>query len=344
MWKRDGALYALYSGSHPCLSMAELLSFFDEEEILLELTQFVALRTSPERAVMAQRLSATIKEVGELLCIGELERREDVGSLLEECLREPPTIGVTLSLRTLGSASAIPTGEEILREAARFIEGRWGVRVRLGGRGRAGAIRIALVDGLMALGRVLSSESKGALLLENPHELPCYRPGALNAWFARLLFNLASRNQVSKFADFFCGVGTIARQAIGASLYVLCGELRRDYAECAKLNAGSEREANCDVVRWDARSPPLRGEAIEAVASDLPYGRSTRGPNCEEELARRFIELLPLLLKRGGRAVIVTPMEWRLPRRGEGGLALWRRCPMYVHSALTRQITVYERE
>uniref|UniRef100_A0A7J3ZJ04 Methyltransferase domain-containing protein n=1 Tax=Fervidicoccus fontis TaxID=683846 RepID=A0A7J3ZJ04_9CREN len=344
--------YLVYSGKHPCLSKLEAYSLLEGCRFLLELTQLAVFEVeslSGEDLINVQRRSSTIKEIGKVLGIATADSVDSFKALLREALDSCPGREVLVKFTRIQSVSRSLRKLELIRAMRERLRELCvsNVEVKECKREWRSLYSIVLSDGIVLLGKVLSRERKYELLTENPHDLPCYRPGALTPWFSRLLANIAvGRKRFLVLLDPFCGTGSIPLQAMKANQnFVICGELRKDGVYCAKINLDLLGEGVSEIVRWDALRVPLREGSIDAIVTDLPYGRSTRGLVTEErQLAQQFVERLHRILKRGGRAVVVAPAEWRLSCSPNEKVALRYKCPMYVHSTLTREILVYEVE
>jgi 23S rRNA G2445 N2-methylase RlmL len=97
---------------------------------------------------------------------------------------------------------------------------------------------------------------------------PVERPGALRPSAAAALCLLAGPPR-GKLLDPLCGSGTILAEAAAAGWKISGGDSDPRGAAAARANVGSRG----DVSVWDARDLPLQDASIDAVVSNLPFGR-----------------------------------------------------------------------
>lgn len=163
-----------------------------------------------------------------------------------------------------------------------------------------------------------------------PRRRPFFHPSALNPRVARALVNLATPRGI--LIDPFVGTGSILIEAGVLGIYGIGCDIDRRMVEGCMRNL-KHYNILADVVQADARMLPFR--ALQSVATDLPYGRtsSTHGSKFEV-LLTEFLDELKELLK--GRAAIMYPSEYRgIVPEGKG-------FNLYVHKSLMRRISVLE--
>ena len=107
----------------------------------------------------------------------------------------------------------------------------------------------------------------------------------------------------------------------------------------AKMNL-DYYEVLSDLLVQDARRLGLRDECVDAVATDLPYGRSVtvRAHSLNQLKAAALGEIFRVL-KRNARAVLIShsPIEHEVM---DAGFTIEGRHTQYVHKSLTREIVV----
>lgn len=345
--------HALHSGDHPCLSAAEFSSLLPKARVLHQLTQVSLFEHSSDDPFIAraQRISSTIKSVGRVLAItdaGEEREEELVRKMDIECILPEGPVNVTFT--RIQSFSKHLRKDRLVDAVREYFRRKCGRRVR-SGKPRPGMVNVSIIltDGLVIVSRLLSWEGKGILLSDNPHNLPYYAPGALNRWLANLLTNLASRGDPHAIVyDPMCGTGSVGIPHLDRGGLFLCSDIVRWHCRGALRNLALAAGGGLgQVFRADARSLPLRAEGVDAVLTDLPYGRSVRGRGGGEvELALGFLEGLGEsgVIRRGGRLVFMAPLEWQaMLVGGLRGFVLEHACPMYVHEGLTRVVVVARR-
>lgn len=331
--------YADISEKFPCLSRAELVSLLEKEKSFREVYHFTGLALfeleSRESLVLAQRRSSTIRSVGAvsiaLDALGRIWHLKCVESFGD--IRVKRVQGMNRKMKREDAARAV---EKLLNE-------------RCGAERRSSAepIDVYMSEGVIIAGTPISSEGKGDVMGRNPHNLPFYKPGALNPWYARLLVNLASPGHGEKLYDPFCGTATIplAASEVWTGLELLCSDIRRDMCAGARRNLEELSGAPFEVFRADASLIPARGGAFDFVVSDPPYDRSVRSLYSEAaDLLSKTLFQLSNLLKSGGR--VVASVDEQIARRLSIPSEFEQkfRCPMYVHNRLTRTILVLVRK
>ncbi len=343
---KENLYYFVMSGRHPCLSRAELETLCNATGRGSLVTQFtqVALYRLEGGDAQARRIqveSSTIKEAGKVIALTEQDISRVAAELSASCETYDGRLRVDVKrIQSLGQHMDINELRRVVAEKLRVNRNR-----KPESTDKATRINVILTDGIVIVGEVLSDESKGPLLLENPHDLPFYKPGALNPWFSRILVNLARTPRTRKFVDAFCGVGSIALHAVRLNIKeTLCGDASRLMCWGCLVNFRELcSKTMYSIVRWDATRLPLRDESVESLASDLPYGRSVKTISGDTRMiAEKFIVELERVLVKGGRAVLSMPMGAE-PDTENISLKVKYKCPMYVHSRLSRTILVLEK-
>lgn len=174
---------------------------------------------------------------------------------------------------------------------------------------------------------------RSAMEARRSHKRPFDRPTSLHPRLARALVNLARPER--GLLDPFAGTGGILLEARLMGIPAVGTDLEAEAVRGAARNL-ADQGLEADLVRADARKLPLAG-GVDAVATDLPYGRSTRTGGFEPvELLEAVAEPVRTILAEGDRMVAVLPEpakapdSWRLADRFD-----WR-----VHRSLTRSIHV----
>lgn len=207
---------------------------------------------------------------------------------------------------------------------------------------------------LFAAGRcffclLLRSINKKQFEEKRPRLRPFFLPGVIMPKVARVLVNLSGIQPEKLFLDPFCGTGGILIEAgtVGAQLIGL--DVQKKMVRGAATNLHFFGLAG-DLLVGDATRIPLRDESIDAIATDLPYGRASfvsrpsRAESHPEHLKRLYRDALDEIhrvLKPGCRAVIVSPsLHFLSP---ESDFQLVEKHVYRVHKSLNRYIAVLER-
>lgn len=328
-------IYANISEKFPCLSKAELISLLGKNAQFKEVASFTGMEIfeigDVNEAIKAQRYSSTIKSVGMLSLI-----IDSVGEVkFFECLGLPKDVEVK---RIQGMNRGLRR-EKAVKKVIEIIDRECGTATL---EHRGGPLEVFLTDGVVIAGVQLSAEGKGEIMQKNPHNLPFYKPGALNPWYARLLVNLASPDMGKVLLDPFCGTATIPLAASEVwGVESLCSDIRRDMCAGAKKNLESLSKTPYEVIRADASFLPLREGSFSYAVSDPPYNRSVRSlySNASDLISRANQQIYDLI-RPGGIVVLSVDEGLALKMKVPDGFEVRFRCPMYVHNRLTRTIMV----
>lgn len=187
---------------------------------------------------------------------------------------------------------------------------------------------------------------------KRPHARPFFLPGVIMPKVARAIVNLSGIRAAERMLDPFCGTGGIILEGAMVDAHVVGTDIQRRMIYGAQENMAFFRLPG-ELVISDATQLPLRRESVDAVVTDLPYGRASvvAGSGIPEDedaraeyLARLYTAAMAEIhrvLKPGKRAVIVSNSP-SLPTRATGFL-LRDEHAYRVHKSLTRYITVLEK-
>ncbi|MBN1455066.1 MAG: methyltransferase domain-containing protein [Methanomicrobia archaeon] len=189
---------------------------------------------------------------------------------------------------------------------------------------------------------------------KRPHARPFFLPGVIMPKVARAIVNLSGIRAAECLLDPFCGTGGIVLEGAMVGAWIVGADIQRKMVYGAQRNMAFF-SVPCELVMSDARRLPLRSESVDAVVTDLPYGRASvvagSGiPNDKEARAEYLARLyeaamveIHRVLKPGKRAVVVSNSP-SLPALTRGmGFLLRDEHSYRVHKSLTRYITVLEK-
>jgi len=331
----SGLYYVVYNMEHPCLSLMEMEGLIGGDKIH-GVYSGVALLDGVDSDTLrkAVKISSCLKEAGVVLSISDaLEWR---GALPQM----PACKDLKVAFRRIGGVGRHVSKREVIAHLKIALGLTKVEEVKKPEVGPASCcLSVIFVEGFVIYGAPLAYQGKSKLLSINPHDLPYYSPGALNPWFARLLSNSAGEVG-GVLMDPFCGTGAIPVWAKGDFQAAVCGDISGVRCRGALANYAYVHgfDAKIHVVRWDFSHLPIRESSIDAIITDLPYGRSVRSEVLPERgLVERFFETYANYLKRGGVAVASASQDL-LPDLEMVTGAVERRCLMFVHNKLTRAI------
>jgi putative methyltransferase (TIGR01177 family) len=173
-----------------------------------------------------------------------------------------------------------------------------------------------------------------------PRSRPFFHPSAIFPKLSRALMNLSGCKEGDVFLDPFCGTGSIPIEAsiIGARVVAVDQSGRMVHGAIANMRHFNQEWLG--VLRTDSASLPLT--EVDAVATDIPYGRASSTMGREpRELLDLLLPSLGRLMRSKSRAVVMHPDQIRV----EGGreFMVAEEHDLHVHKLLTRTITVLRR-
>jgi tRNA (guanine10-N2)-dimethyltransferase len=194
--------------------------------------------------------------------------------------------------------------------------------------------RALFTDSRCFFGRVLYTIDRGSYARRNPQKRAFFHPGVMMPLMARTVVNLTHVLPGELLCDPFCGTGglLLETELIGTR------SIGSDYDP--EMLAGCQKNLpNGAVVRADAMRMPYPDNYFDAVATDLPYGQSTTiGANSLDSLYVKSLKEIRRILKRGGKAVVVTHRDIR--HLAENLFEISGYYEQRVHKSLMRRILV----
>lgn len=193
---------------------------------------------------------------------------------------------------------------------------------------------------------LLYSVDKTHFAGNRPHLRPFFSPGVIMPKFARAIVNLTGVKDKELFLDPFCGTGGILIEAgmIGAN--IIGADVQEKMVKGARDNLRFFG-LHADLIVNDSTKIPVSDNSVDAIATDMPYGRSSI-VSVFLELERLYQDALDEIyrvLKTGGSAVIVShsPFFHSLSCKHATRFQLLEEHSYRVHKSLTRYIAVLEK-
>jgi tRNA (guanine10-N2)-dimethyltransferase len=166
---------------------------------------------------------------------------------------------------------------------------------------------------------------------------PFFSPISLHPKYARALINLTGVKRGGTVLDPFCGTGGIVIEAAEMGMKALASDFDEEMINGCRENMefyGLELE---DFAVSDIKDIPELFENVDAVATDPPYGRSTKtGGEPIDFIYNKAFDAIPKVLKEGSRAGIVLPHE-----RTSENMILENIYPQFVHGSLSRHYHIF---
>ncbi len=321
--------YAILSGEHPTLPLGELEALLEARHGGSIIYSFdgIALLGGVRDPQAIPLEAGMVKEVGRVYYVVEA----DIDNIKN-------------SLRMLGEMG-YNFSKIIVKKYKRYSDHIDAREIKDSApKGRGGVLRIFITEGVAVIGTPLMLKPSKSFINRRPRTRPFFKPGPLSPQLSRVFVNLSRLKEDMVFLDPFCGTGGFILEAclLGAK-HCICGDLSRDMVRGSLINLKHYGFTGKSTIIWqDSASMPIRDEAIDAIATDPPYGRSTTTGRREySELVSEFLGEAHRVLREEGYIVFAGPAEkspYHLAE--EAGFKIISRFQMFVHSTLTREIVV----
>lgn len=168
-------------------------------------------------------------------------------------------------------------------------------------------------------------------------ERPFFSPISLHPKYARALINLTGVKKGGTVLDPFCGTGGIVIEAAEMGMKAMASDFDEEMVFGCQENMDFYGLALSDIQVADISDIPSLFNEIDAVATDPPYGRSTKtGGENIDHIYNRALDSIPKVLKKGARAGIVLPHPIDTDR-----MVLENMYVQYVHGSLSRHYHIF---
>jgi len=335
------------SGEHETLPKAEVLASLNALRIVYDAKMFlkgilvIDAQIRPETlAVLANRLGMThrIYEVN-----GMSEPAEDaiLAMVKNATVYKFMEKGSTFALR-VPKNNSYPEKKALIAQVGALIKGK-GYEVNLSN--PSNIFVLLLTEQTCFFCLLLHSKDKKRYEARKPQFRPFFSPGVILPKVARALVNLSGIEENELFLDPFCGTGGLLIEAgmIGARVVGLDVQEQMVRGTAENLNFYGLTGA---LMVGDAAKTALKDNCIDAIATDMPYGRSSLivragfTPSLERLFPIALAEI-HRLLKPDGKAVIVSNFPYS---HSPGHFFRVLETYVYrVHKSLNRYITVLEK-
>ncbi len=181
----------------------------------------------------------------------------------------------------------------------------------------------------------------------NPEKRPIFHPAALRPKEARLLINFARVKPGDLILDPFCGVGSILIEACLMGIRSIGIDINEDFVEGAKINLEHYcKNKNWEVYVGDAtKLTKYIKEKVDAIVTDPPYGRSSKGTKDLETLYKEFLDEAYHVLKDNKFISMFVPhyLKEYFEKIASEKYKIIYHFPIYVHKSLTRVLYVLQK-
>ncbi|MHB1868306.1 MAG: hypothetical protein ACYCPP_05110 [Nitrososphaerales archaeon] len=194
---------------------------------------------------------------------------------------------------------------------------------------------------------VLGVSSRGVKTFSWKHRRPRARkfflPSAIYPKLARLLVNLSRVREEEYFLDPFCGTGSLLIESSVMGIKTIGFDLTRWIAKGSRLNLQGFSLDFESIIRADSTHSPFPLNRVDAIATDVPYGRasSTKGKDTAQ-IIRELVVAAADSLNSDKYCVVMHPSHVDLDCGNSFRLS--EQHLLYVHRNLTRAISVLRRK
>jgi len=288
-------------------------------------------------------------EEGEML---KLIKNADIDDIMEQGHTFAVRVNIKVKNRFLaGEKKPLSLEMDLERKAGEIIKQK-GYKVNLTNPSKTFVLLFTKQTCFFCL--LLHSVDKKQFEARKPHLRPFFSPGVIMPKFARALVNLSGIKGKELFLDPFCGTGGILIEAglIGARLIGI------DVQE--KMVRGAEENLkayglNGDLIVGDASKIVLQDNSVDAIVTDMPYGRSSlisglgyftaeSRSGFLKTLYQNALNEIHRVLKARGKVVVISNSYSIYSLSREHNFIALENHKYRVHKSLNRHIAVLEKE
>lgn len=195
--------------------------------------------------------------------------------------------------------------------------------------------------------KLLWKVAQGRFVQREPIKKPAFHPTTLKPKLARLLINLSRAREGETLLDPFCGTGSVLIEAGILGCKPIGIDIDAEMIKGSKTNLKFYKQ-KAKVMQGNALelTKLFKKNSLDAIATDPPYGRSTRiGAKNIRELYRGFFSSAYKVLKPKKFLAAIYPdsinakkllnkRQWKTIFESE----------LYVHGGLTRKFLVLQKD
>ncbi|UAL07938.1 MAG: methyltransferase domain-containing protein [Candidatus Methanogranum gryphiswaldense] len=168
-------------------------------------------------------------------------------------------------------------------------------------------------------------------------ERPFFSPISLHPKYARALVNLTGVKRGGVVLDPFCGTGGILIEAAEMGMKTIASDFDEEMIIGCQENMNFYGLKLDDFAVADIGDIPELFDGINAVATDPPYGRSTKtGGENIDQIYSRALKTIPRVLEPDSRAGVVLPHQISCDT-----MTLETTFEQFVHGSLSRYYHIF---
>ena len=158
----------------------------------------------------------------------------------------------------------------------------------------------------------------GVRLAASPLHRRAYKrkslPGSLKAPVAAAMIQIAGLEKGQPLLDPFCGSGTLVIEAAQQGFTAIGGDSNPQAVQISRENAATVAGSMLLAV-WSARRIPLADDSVQAVVSNLPWGKQVEVDASLRSLYEQAFGEMKRVLMPGGVLVLLTTLPELVPER-----------------------------
>ncbi len=170
---------------------------------------------------------------------------------------------------------------------------------------------------------------------------PFFSPVSMHPFLARLLVNLSHTKKGELILDPFCGTGGILIEAAVMGRQVMGADASLSMVSGARMNLRYYGVDPGRVVHSSIEKLEI-GVKVDAIATDLPYGRSSPMFHVTENFLADTVVKFGDLLRDGGYSVVVSNTR-ELEQVARSNFQVINVIALRVHRSLTRFVHVFKK-
>ena len=204
-------------------------------------------------------------------------------------------------------------------------------------------IRTLITDSNVYVGVKKTEINRTAFEERKVQHRPFFSPISLHPKLARALVNLSMVKKGETLLDPFCGTGGILLEAALIGVNVVGSDIEDKMIEGCKKTLDFYNVKNYKLFCSDIGDIHSNISKVDAVVTDLPYGKSTTTKGEEmENLYKRAFENISQVLRDDARAVIGLS-DKDMMSIAENYLSFVEKHDFRAHSSLTRYFVIFEK-
>ena len=179
--------------------------------------------------------------------------------------------------------------------------------------------------------RVLVGLRIGAHSLHRRPYKQQHLPGSLKPPVAAAMIQMAGLQPGQIMIDPFCGAGTIIIEAALQGIVAAGGDIAADAVKTAYADIPIDA-SHTTLFQWDAQRLPFAAASVNAVISNLPWGKQVSSAADLPALYRASFAEMRRVVKPGGSIVLLTNQPELLPQMPDiqTEISLFGETPMIV--------------